>query len=133
MKTYDVIIEQQNGYFRALIPTLPNIAAEGATRDEAIANVKRAARRYLSTVETATIELDERATEKEWSDMTPEEQQQERAELIATLEQMQQEPGSELGAELIALRLQMLREGQQLRSLAEINRYLGRSGYADVP
>ena len=133
MKTYDVIIEQQNGHFRALIPTLPNIAAEGATRDEALSNVKRAARRYLSTVEMATVELDERAVEKEWADMTPEEQEQARAELIATLEQMQKEPGSELGSELIALRLQMLREGQQLRSLDEINRYLGRSGYADVP
>lgn len=133
MKKYDVVIEQQNGHFRALIPTLPNITAEGATRDEALANVKRAARRYLSTVETATVELDEHAVEKDWADMTPEEQEQARAELIATLEQMQQEPGSELGAELIALRLQMLREGQRLRSLDEINRELGRGSYADVP
>ena len=133
MKTYDVIIEQQNGHFRALIPTLPNITAEGATRDEVIASIKRAARRYLSKVETATVELDERAVEKDWADMTPEEQEQERAELIATLEQMQKEPGSELGARLISLRIQMLREGQQLRSLDEINRELGRDSYADVP
>lgn len=133
MKTHDVIIEQQNGHFRALIPTLPNITAEGATRDDALTNVKRAAQRYLSTVEMATVELDERAVEKEWADMTPEEQEQERAELIATLEQMQTGPGSELGAELIALRLQMLRAGQRLRSLDEINRELGRGNYADVP
>ncbi len=43
MKTYDVIVERQNGHFRAMFPSLPNIAAEGATRDEALASVTAAA------------------------------------------------------------------------------------------
>jgi predicted RNase H-like HicB family nuclease len=59
MKTYDVIIERQNGIFRALIPTLPNIVAEGATRDEAIINAKSAAQLYLLGVEVATVQLAE--------------------------------------------------------------------------
>jgi predicted RNase H-like HicB family nuclease len=124
MKKYDVIIEQQNGIFRALIPMLPNIVAEGATRDEAIINAKTAAQNYLANVEVATVELAERSIE----DI---DQERERAELIEALEQM--EPETELAAQLISLRLQMLREGQRLRSLDEINRDLGRGGYADVP
>ena len=119
MKTYDVIIEQQNGIFRALIPTLPNIVAEGATRDEAIINAKSAAQLYLANVEVAAVELAERSTEDV-------DQEKERAELIEALEQM--EPQTELAAQLISLRLQMLREGQRLRSLDEINRDLGRGG-----
>jgi hypothetical protein len=41
------------------------------------------------------------------------------------------EPETELAAQLISLRLQMLREGQRLRSLDEINRTFGRGAYAD--
>jgi hypothetical protein len=51
-------------------------------------------------------------------------EEEERAELIKLLEQM--EPRTELAAKLISIRLQMLREGQRLRSLDEINRDLGR-------
>ncbi|MGH9766548.1 MAG: type II toxin-antitoxin system HicB family antitoxin [Blastocatellia bacterium] len=60
MKTYDVIIERHNGIFRASIPSLPNIVAEGATRDEAVINAKSAAQRYLLGVEIATVQLAER-------------------------------------------------------------------------
>ena len=60
MKMYDVIIEQHNGRYRALIPMLPKVEAEGETRDEAILNVKQAAELYLSRVEIITIEVDDR-------------------------------------------------------------------------
>lgn len=59
MKTYDVIVERNNGHFRALFPALPNIAAEGATRDEAIAAATAAAQRYLREVEITTVHLAE--------------------------------------------------------------------------
>jgi predicted RNase H-like HicB family nuclease len=126
MKTFDVIVEQKNGGYRALVPALPNILAEGATRDEAITNVKNTAQHYLAGVEVATVELAERAIEA----TEPLTEEEERAELIKLLEQM--EPRTELAAKLISLRLQMLREGQRLRSLDEINRDLGRDDYADV-
>jgi hypothetical protein len=53
-----------------------------------------------------------------------------RAELIADLEAMQ--PQTKLGADLISLRLQLLRQGQPLLTLDEINRELGREEDADV-
>ncbi len=53
-----------------------------------------------------------------------------RAELITALEAMP--PQTELGAELFSLRLQMLRQGQRLLTLDEINRELGREEDADV-
>lgn len=58
------------------------------------------------------------------------EDQQARATLIAELEAMQ--PQTALGERLLSLRLQMLRAGQALRSLDEINQELGRDDYADV-
>ena len=130
MKTYDVIVEQQNGHFRALIPMLPQVAVEAATRDEAVVNAKLAAERYLSKVEIATVEVKERPVPQTQCVVIADDQAEERAELIATLEKMA--PRTELGARLISRRLQMLREGQRLRSLDEINRELGREGYADV-
>ncbi len=130
MKTYDVIVEPQNGHFRALIPMLPQIAVEAATREDAVVGAKLAAERYLSKVEIATVEVDEQLLQPPQSGVVEDDQARERAELIATLEQMT--PQTDLGAKLISLRLQMLREGQRLRSLDEINRELGREGYADV-
>jgi hypothetical protein len=62
----------------------------------------------------------------------PPDQAAERAELIATLEEMLRQPGSELGRRLIRRRLQMLRGGQQLYSLDEINRSLGRGDGEDA-
>lgn len=131
MKMYDVIVERSNGHFRALIPTLPNISVEGATRDEAIVNAKAAAERYLSKVEVATVELADPLMQQGKNGGVEDDQAEERAELIAMLEKM--EPQTELGAKLISLRLQMLRDGQRLRSLDEINRDLGREVYADIP
>jgi predicted RNase H-like HicB family nuclease len=65
MKTYDVIVERNNGHFRALFPSLPNISAEGATRDEAIAAATVAARQYLRKVEITTVHLAESITSQQ--------------------------------------------------------------------
>jgi predicted RNase H-like HicB family nuclease len=54
---YPVIVEHINGAYRALIPALSDLSAEGATREEAVHNVRRAAEAYLSTVEVTTIEV----------------------------------------------------------------------------
>lgn len=131
MKTYDVIVEQQNGHFCALIPMLPQIAVEAATRDEAVVNAKLAAERYLSKVEIATVEVKERPLPQTPPSTIADDQAEERAEFIAMLEKL--EPQTELDAKLISLRLQMLRAGQRLRSMDEINRDLGRDEYADLP
>ncbi len=54
---YPVIVEQRNGVWRAVIPALSDLTAEGASRDEAMENAQRAAEDYLSKVEVATIEV----------------------------------------------------------------------------
>lgn len=55
---YAVVIEHDNGIYRALIPALPDLTAEGKSRDEALRNVCRAAEVYLSQVEVTTIEVE---------------------------------------------------------------------------
>lgn len=35
---YTVIVEHENGVYRALIPALGDLSAEGASRDEAVKN-----------------------------------------------------------------------------------------------
>lgn len=54
---YSVIVENKNGTWRAFIPALAAIAAEGISKDEAINNAKKAAEDYLSSVEVTTIEI----------------------------------------------------------------------------
>ena len=54
---YPVIVEQKNGYWRAVIPSLPNLTADGETCDEAVLNAQRAAEEYLSQVVIATIDV----------------------------------------------------------------------------
>ena len=55
---YPVIVEQKNGIYRALIPALADLAAEGSSSDEAVQNVQSAAEKYLAGVELRTINLD---------------------------------------------------------------------------
>ena len=55
---YPVIVEQKNGHWRAMIPSLPNLTATGATCDEAVHNAQRAAEEYLSQVVIATIDVE---------------------------------------------------------------------------
>lgn len=57
-------------------------------------------------------------------------EQAEREQLIAALEATT--PATKLGKKLKTLRLKMLREGQKLRSIDEINRSLGRASDADL-
>lgn len=59
---FALIVEHNDGIYRALIPSLPNLVAEGASRDEAIFNAQRAAEDYLSKVEVVTMDL--KATEQ---------------------------------------------------------------------
>jgi predicted RNase H-like HicB family nuclease len=54
---YPVIVEQKNGIWRAVIPALADLSAEGASRDEAMKNAQRAAEDYLSKVEVTTIKV----------------------------------------------------------------------------
>jgi predicted RNase H-like HicB family nuclease len=54
---YSVIVEQRNGMWRAVIPTLADLSVEGASFDEALRNVRQAAEAYLSNVVVTTIEV----------------------------------------------------------------------------
>ncbi len=54
---YPVIVEQTNGFWRAVIPTLAGLTAEGGSLDDALRNARQAAEAYLSTVVVTTIEV----------------------------------------------------------------------------
>jgi len=51
MALYRVLIEQdEDGVFVAECPTLPGCVTQGATRDEAVANIKDAIAGYLASL-----------------------------------------------------------------------------------
>ena len=52
---YSIIIEPHNGAYRALIPTLPNLSAEGISRDDALRKARTAAETYLAGVEVIEV------------------------------------------------------------------------------
>ncbi len=54
---YPVIVERENDVWRALIPTLSDLNAEGASYEEAVQNARRAAEAYLSKVVVTTIAI----------------------------------------------------------------------------
>lgn len=54
---YPVIVEHKNGVYRAFIPALAGVSAEGASRDEAVQKARQAAEAYLSSVEVTTIKI----------------------------------------------------------------------------
>lgn len=54
---YPVIVEQKNGRWRAVIPALSDLSADGASYDEAVDNAQRAAEAYLAQVVLTTIEV----------------------------------------------------------------------------
>lgn len=58
MKMYDVIVERHNGGYRATVLTLPNLFAEGSTRDEAVANAKSAIEGFFKMTEVATVAVE---------------------------------------------------------------------------
>ncbi len=53
-----VIVECENGLYRARIPSLPGLSAEGTTLEEALKEARQEAVSYLSQVAVATIEVD---------------------------------------------------------------------------
>ena len=53
-----VIIESKNGLYRALIPSLPGLSAEGTTPEEALTGAQQEAASYLARIAVATIEVD---------------------------------------------------------------------------
>jgi predicted RNase H-like HicB family nuclease len=55
---YPVIVENKNGVYRALIPALADLSAEGQSPDEAVQKVQQAAEAYLAAVEFRTIKVD---------------------------------------------------------------------------
>lgn len=55
---YPVIVEPRNGLYRALIPALADLSAEGQSPDDACQKVQQAAEAYLAAVEFRTIHLD---------------------------------------------------------------------------
>jgi predicted RNase H-like HicB family nuclease len=54
---YAVLVERKTGGWRAFIPALADLDAEGVSRDEAVQNVQRAAEAYLASVEVTTIKV----------------------------------------------------------------------------
>lgn len=54
---YPVIVENNNGNYRALIPSLADLSAEGQSPDEALQKVQAAAETYLSAVKLTTIKV----------------------------------------------------------------------------
>ena len=54
---YAVLIERKKEGWRAFIPALADLGAEGGSRDEAVRNVQQAAEAYLASVEVTTIKV----------------------------------------------------------------------------
>ena len=54
---YPVIVEQKEGLWRAVIPALSDLSAEGASYEEAVRNAQKAAAAYLASVKVTTIEV----------------------------------------------------------------------------
>src|SRR5215470_9100464 len=54
---YPVIVKQQNGVWRAVIPALSDLSADGSSYDDAVNNARRAAEAFLSNAKVTTIEL----------------------------------------------------------------------------
>jgi predicted RNase H-like HicB family nuclease len=51
-REYQCVLEPQaEGGFLAYLPDLPDVASEGETREEALANVQEALKGYLTTME----------------------------------------------------------------------------------
>ncbi len=54
---YNVIVEPQNGHFRALIPALPHLVAEGVSIEDAVQKMQDVAQQFIARTEVRTIEL----------------------------------------------------------------------------
>jgi predicted RNase H-like HicB family nuclease len=54
---YPVIVEQKDEVWRAVIPTLSDLSAEGGSLDEAVRRAQEAAEAYLSSVVLTSIKV----------------------------------------------------------------------------
>lgn len=54
---YAVLVEQKNDIWRAFIPTLSDLSAEGFSYEEAVQKVQQAAETYLASIKMTTINL----------------------------------------------------------------------------
>jgi predicted RNase H-like HicB family nuclease len=52
---YSVIVENSNGVWRAVIPALSDLSAEGASEEEAVDRAIQVAEKYLASVKIKTI------------------------------------------------------------------------------
>jgi predicted RNase H-like HicB family nuclease len=57
MMQYPVLLSKKNGQYAALVPWLPDCAAQGRTRDEVLANLRTAIESTLADVEITTVEV----------------------------------------------------------------------------
>ena len=71
---YTVLIERKQEGWRAFIPALADLGAEGVSRDEAVRNVQRAAEAYLSALEA--FAGDAEALREHFEDIARERQRQ---------------------------------------------------------
>ena len=55
---YTVVLEYENGNYRAFVPALPECIAKGRTREEALNNIQQAIVECLSHVEIMTVEIE---------------------------------------------------------------------------
>ncbi|MGH9842900.1 MAG: type II toxin-antitoxin system HicB family antitoxin [Blastocatellia bacterium] len=58
MKSFDVFVQRDNGVFRALVPSLPNISADGASSTDAVENAKKAIEEFFKSAEVTTVSVD---------------------------------------------------------------------------
>lgn len=72
---YPVLVERKNGHWRAVIPALAGLSADGASCEEAVVNAQMAAESWLSNVVVRTINLNaaalqnhELSTAQDWLD-----------------------------------------------------------------
>ncbi|MBI3426807.1 MAG: hypothetical protein HY011_28085 [Acidobacteria bacterium] len=57
MRDLDVVVQRTNGSYRAVILALPNVAAEGESREEALTKVRQAVEDFLATADVTTISV----------------------------------------------------------------------------
>ena len=54
---YPVLLSKKNGQYSAVVPWLPDCAAQGRTRDEVLANLRAVIERTLTDIEITTVEV----------------------------------------------------------------------------
>jgi predicted RNase H-like HicB family nuclease len=63
MKSFDVIVQRENGGYRGVVPDLPSITVEGSSPDDVFAKAKVAIEEFFATAEVRTVSVDVPAEE----------------------------------------------------------------------